>query len=63
MYRMEDQWPKYLDDIGGQLIKTQTTAGQNKGAWTDGHIGPVYTTAINATILQLGKGYLPIYQR
>ena len=63
MYRMEDQWPKYLDDIGGQLVKTQTTAGQNKGAWTDGHIGPVYTTAINATILQLGKGYLPIYQR
>ena len=63
VYRMEDQWPKYLDEIGGQLVKTQTTAGANRGAWMDGHIGPVYTTAINATILQLGKGYLPIYQR
>ena len=63
VYRMEDQWPKYLDEIGTQLVKTQTTAGSNKGAWMDGQIGPVYTTAINATILQLGKGYLPIYQR
>ena len=63
VYRLEDQWPKYLDEIGGKLIKTQTTAGGNRGAWMDGHIGPVYTTAINATILQLGKGYLPIYQR
>ncbi len=63
VYRMEDLWPKYFEEIGNQLVKTQTTAGQNKGAWLDGGVGPVYTTAINATILQLGKGYLPIYQR
>jgi hypothetical protein len=28
-----------------------------------GFIGPVYTTAINLTILQLESGSLPIYQR
>jgi hypothetical protein len=33
------------------------------GAWKEGHVGPVYTTAINATILQLDNGFLPIYQR
>ncbi len=27
------------------------------------HVGAVYTTAINATILQLDNGFLPIYQR
>ena len=33
------------------------------GSWNQGYIGPVYTTAINLTILQLDKGALPIYQR
>ena len=33
------------------------------GAWKEGHVGPVYTTAMNATILQLDNGFLPIYQR
>jgi hypothetical protein len=31
--------------------------------WDQGYIGPVYTTAINLTVLQLEKGMLPIYQR
>ena len=63
MYRLSDeQWQKYFDDVGRQLLRTQSASG----AWDDrqhGHVGPVYTTAINATILQLDKGYLPIYQR
>ncbi len=33
------------------------------GSWTQGYIGPVYTTAINLTILQLDNAALPIYQR
>jgi len=33
------------------------------GYWPQGFIGPVYTTAINLTILQLENGTLPIYQR
>jgi len=32
-------------------------------SWSQGYIGPVYTTAINLTILQLENGALPIYQR
>ena len=60
MYRLGgEQWEKYMDDIGGQILRKQLASG----AWDDGHIGPVYVTAINATILQLENGYLPIYQR
>ncbi len=35
----------------------------NLRPWSQGYIGPVYTTAINLTILQLENAYLPIYQR
>ena len=31
--------------------------------WTQGYIGPIYTTATNLTILQLEGAALPIYQR
>ena len=31
--------------------------------WTQGYIGPVYTTALNLIILQLDNACLPIYQR
>ncbi len=33
------------------------------GSWNQGYIGPIYTTAINLTILQLDEARLPIYQR
>jgi hypothetical protein len=33
------------------------------GAWNIGGVGPIYTTAMYLTILQLDKGILPIYQR
>lgn len=60
MYRLgKEKWDKYFEDIGREIIRQQAASG----AWTKGHVGPVYTTSINATILQLGKGYLPIYQR
>lgn len=59
-YRLgEEEWSGYIQPIGRELTRRQAS----DGAWREGHIGPVYTTAINATILQLGKGYLPIYQR
>ncbi len=63
MYRDEELWPKYFGEIGGEILKTQTRGGPDDGAWLEGHVGPVYTTAINATILQLDNGFLPIYQR
>lgn len=60
IYRLGDeQWKPYLRLITAQILPQQSSSG----AWKDGHIGTVYTTAINATILQLEKGYLPIYQR
>lgn len=33
------------------------------GSWTSGYIGPVFSTCVNLTILQLEKGVLPIYHR
>jgi hypothetical protein len=35
----------------------------NDGSWGQGGMGPVYTSAINLTILQLENGTLPIYQK
>lgn len=58
--RGDEQWDKYFDDIvRNQIMRRQTASG----SWKEGHVGPVYVTAINATILQLDKGFLPIYQR
>lgn len=59
MYREPELWEKYFDEIRQVLVNTQSP----DGSWQEGHVGPVYVTAINATILQLGKAYLPIYQR
>lgn len=59
MYRDEKQWPKYRDEIQQVLASTQSA----DGSWQDSNVGNVYVTAINATILQLEKGFLPIYQR
>jgi len=60
VYRQGDeQWNKYFAEVSKEVLRKQSA----NGAWKEGHIGPVYTTAINATILQLDKGYLPIYQR
>ena len=60
VYRLGDEkWNKYYDDVIMDIVNKQSASG----AWKEGYIGPVYTTAINATILQLDKAYLPIYQR
>jgi hypothetical protein len=60
MYRQGDEkWRQYWNDIGQDIIKKQSPSGE----WVEGYVGPVYTTAINATILQLDNGFLPIYQR
>ena len=37
--------------------------GKTLAYWDQGYIGPIYTTSINLTVLQLDKGALPIYQR
>lgn len=59
-YRQGDeQWSKYIKDIGNRLLREQSASG----AWKQGSVGPHYITAINATILQLDNAFLPIYQR
>ena len=54
-----EEWNKYIDNIGPQILQKQSA----NGSWSEGYVGPVYTTAINATILQLDNGFLPIYQK
>lgn len=54
-----ERWNKYRREIEEKLLKEATSGG----GWSDRQIGTVYTTAINCIILQLEKGYLPIYQR
>jgi hypothetical protein len=53
------KWEQYRDKISARLVQE---AGPD-GSWTQGYIGPVYTTAINLTILQLENAALPVYQR
>jgi len=60
MYREGGKtWEEYRDKIYSRLV---SEAGPD-GSWTQGYIGPVYTTAMNLTILQMENGSLPIYQR
>lgn len=60
MYRIGgDDWKKYFTALSKTILRRQSA----DGSWKEGHVGPVYTTAINATILQLDNGFLPIYQR
>lgn len=60
LYREGGQtWSEYLDKIEAKLAAEVSP----DGSWTQGYIGPVYTTASNLIILQLEKANLPIYQR
>jgi hypothetical protein len=52
-------WGKYRDVIFDFLQSRQN----QDGSWSQGYIGPVFTTACHLTILQLDNGTLPIYQR
>jgi hypothetical protein len=61
-----DRWDVYRNEIESKLLREaqevklgDTTAVQ----WSQGYIGPVYTTALNLIILQLDNACLPIYQR
>lgn len=60
IYRKGDEaWRLYSQKIDKILLEQQTP----DGSWNEGFIGPVYTTALNLTILQLDNGFLPIYER
>ncbi len=52
-------WEDYRAKVFARILQEQNP----DGSWVQGYIGPVYTTAINLTILQLENAALPIYQR
>jgi hypothetical protein len=56
------EWETYRDKVFSKLITEATDTGK-QAYWNQGYIGPIYTTAINLTILQMENGALPIYQR
>ena len=57
------QWETYREQIFSKILKEMQPADGGAFFWGQGFIGPIYTTAINLTMLQLENGYLPIYQR
>ena len=56
-------WTAYRTSLFDQLLRTQNADGSWTGGGGFGSVGPVYTTSIYLTIMQLDKGTLPIYQR
>ena len=52
------EWETFRDKLTHRILADQ----QSNGSWV-GNIGPIYVTAINLIILQLDRGYLPIFQR
>jgi hypothetical protein len=66
MYREGgENWDTYRNEVFQKILREMrvTEGGEDLGYWEQGFIGPIYTTAINLTILQLENGCLPIYQR
>lgn len=53
-------WSKFKEGVVQGVLDNQD---KTSGGWTQGYIGPVFTTSVNLTILQLEKGILPIYQK
>jgi len=52
-------WSKYREQMFKHLKNTQN----KDGSWTGGYIGPIFSTCVYLTILQLDNSTLPIYQR
>ena len=53
------RWSNYRKTMFDYLKSGQAA----DGSWGQGNIGPVFTTSVNLTILQLENGTLPIYQK
>ena len=59
VYRQGDElWKPFRDRLYDKIVGQQ----RPDGFW-EGQVHPVYVTACNLIMLQLDKGYLPIYQR
>lgn len=55
-------WKKYRDNFLTQICKNQAADGSwaQGGGWS---VGPVYSTAVYCTILQLDNNCLPVFQK
>lgn len=61
-----EAWDAYRARVYPKLVADARPVQTPRGPgyrWTQGYIGPVYTTALNLIMLQLDHGSLPIYQR
>ena len=61
-----EKWERYRNEIQTKLLReaAEVKLGDKTGVeWTQGYVGPIYTTALNLVILQLDNACLPIYQR
>lgn len=59
-------WNDYRAGVEKRILAEATAVKIGDGTaytWSQGYVGPVYTTALNLIILQLDNAYLPIYQR
>jgi hypothetical protein len=52
-------WSKYRKTMFEHLKNSQA----KDGSWSGGYVGPIFSTTIYLTVLQLENGTLPIYQR
>jgi len=61
-----EPWPKWNDKMRAYLVKSQATAGHERGSWffIDQHGsqgGRLYTTAMCTMILEVYYRYIPLY--
>lgn len=56
-----DTWKRWYAEVKEPLLKTVKRNGDEMH-W-DGDVGPVYCTAVHATILAMPYHYIPLYQR
>lgn len=54
-----EDWQRYRTELTEKLLREM----QSGGGWADAQVGTVYATSLNCMMLQLEKGFLPIYQR
>jgi hypothetical protein len=54
-----EAWKKYREVVFRRILDQQDPSG----AWTQGWMGPIYTSSLNLAVLQMDSAALPIYQR
>jgi hypothetical protein len=61
-FRGGEDWRQYYPKVRDELVRLQWKSGTQAGAWRC-NVGPAFTAAVGAIILQVPYRYLPILQR